>query len=254
MYIAEALVPIWIESDDGTDQTQTSGRPILIVVEALGATLRGQLLQLTESKAQVLPNEPFLMSNNVRVTLRFRRKDTVYTLSGVTEASEQGDSFHVAFDAVTREKISIFVGKPKEDPAESAAPPPPPKRSKEEQRKVRREKPPDGVERRVHARHELGASANLMVLARGGVIKCLVLELSLSGCRLFNEIPLSLEHDTAVEVEFTGHGYPFRLAAKVRVKADEHLIGLEFMNASKRTLDRLQDLVAELEEGQRVNE
>jgi hypothetical protein len=247
MYIAEALVPIWIESGDGTSQAQTSNRPVLIVVETLGATLRGQLLNLTESKARVLPNDPFLMCSNVRVTLRFRWNDIVYTLSGLTEASGLGDSFHLVFDAVTRQKIIIFVGAPKVDSPDSTTPEPPRKRSKDEQRIVRREPPPGGIERRVHARHELEASANLMVLERGRVFKCLILEISLSGCRLFNEIPISLDHDTQVEVEFTGHGYPFRLAAKVRTKSDEHLIGLEFMNASPRTLDRLKDLVTELE-------
>jgi len=249
MFTAEALVPIWIEPTSGTGSTKTSNRPILIVVETLGVTLRGQLLHLTESKARVVPDEAFLMCSNVRVTLRFRSKDVVYNLSGLTLASDVDDSFWLVFDAVTRQQIVIFVGgtsKPQEVP--EAAPPQQIRRSKAEQRVMRREPPPDGIERRGQTRHELEATATLVVLDQGRTFKCLLIEISLSGCRLFNEIPLTLDHDMLVEVEFTGRGYPFRLAAKTRLKADEHLIGLEFMNASPRTLVRLKDLVTELEE------
>jgi len=248
MFTADALVPIWSEPTSGTGATQTSNRPILIVVETLGATLRGQLLHLTESKAHVLPGEAFLMYSNVRVTLRFRSKDVVYNLSGLTLASDVDDSFWLVFDAVTRQQIVLFVGGAPEAEKVPQAPPLQTQRSKAEQRIVRREPPPDGIERRGQTRHELEATATLVVLEKGRTFKCLLIEISLSGCRLFNEVPLTLERDTLVEVEFTGRGYPFRLAAKIRVKSDEHLVGLEFINASPRTLDRLKDLVTELEE------
>jgi len=247
MFIAEALVPIWTEPVEGTGQARTNSRPVLIVVETLGASLRGELLNLTESLAKVLPNDPFLMSSNVKVALRFRFKDVVYKLSGLTQASGTDASFNLIFDEVTRQKIIIFVGAP---PDSELPPPPPPldrKPTKEEQRIVRRERPPDGIERRVHRRHVLNAAATLVVVEKGTILKCQVLEISLSGCRLFSDHPLHLEEDMLVEVEFLGRGYPFRLAARTRVKTEEHLVGLEFVNGSPRTLERMRELISELE-------
>jgi len=247
MFIAEALVPIWVEPMEGTGQTKANSRPVLIIVETLGASLRGQLLNLTESRAKVVPNDPFLMSSNVRVSLRFRSNDVVYTLSGLTQASEIDDSFNLVFDAVTRQKIIVFVGGPPASEVPPQAPAPNRKPTKAEQRIVRRERPPDGIERRVQHRHVLEAEATLVIVEKGTILKCHVLEISLSGCRLFTDRPLNLQEDTLVEVEFLGRGYPFRLAARTRVKIEEHLVGLEFMNGSPRTLERLRELISELE-------
>jgi hypothetical protein len=70
---------------------------------------------------------------------------------------------------------------------------------------------------------------------------------SIGGCRLFSESQIVVEQDELVEVEFAGRGYPLRLAAKTRLKPDQNVIGLEFVNASARTRVRLQELIAELE-------
>ena len=247
MFIAEALVPIWTGPMEGTGQIVSNSRPVLILVETLGASLRGQLMNLTESRAKVLPNDPFLMCSNVKVALRFRSSDVVYTLSGLTQASDLDDSFYLVFDAVTREKIIVFVGAPPAPVLAPAAPSLDRKPTKAEQRIVRREHPPGGVERRVQRRHVLDTAASLVIVEKGTIVRCHVLEISLSGCRLFNDRPLNLAQDTLVEVEFLGRGYPFRLAAKTRVKSEEHLVGLEFMNGSPRTLQRLQELISELE-------
>jgi hypothetical protein len=127
-----------------------------------------------------------------------------------------------------------------------------PKRSKEAQRKVLHQGPPKGRERRVRARHEIEATASVVILNQGRILKCLVLEMSLSGCRLFGESPIHLEQNTPVEVEFTGRGYPLRLRAKVKLKSDEHVIGLEFTYATERVSESLNDLIGELEKDLRV--
>jgi hypothetical protein len=247
MFITEALVPIWTEATGGPDGTVQDSRPTLIIVETLGATLRGQLMDLSESRARVQTNDPFLMCSNVRVTLRFRFNDVVYNLSGLSVANESDSSFFVLFDEVTRLKIVSFTWGPVADKAPSEPATKEEKRSKADQRIVRREPPPGGIERRVHARHVLESTATLIALEQAKIFKCLVLEVSMSGCRLFNENPLMLAEDTLVEVEFTGRGYPFRLAGKIKTKTDEHLVGLEFQSASSRTLSRLQELIGELE-------
>jgi hypothetical protein len=129
-----------------------------------------------------------------------------------------------------------------------------PKRSKEAQRRVLHQGPPKGRERRVCARHEIEATASVVILDQGRILKCLVLEMSLSGCRLFGESPIHLEQNTAVEVEFTGRGYPLRLRARVKLKSDDHVIGLEFTYATERVSESLNDLMGELEKDLRVDQ
>jgi hypothetical protein len=246
MFIAEALVPIWTDNDPFAEPGKAV-RPVLVVVETLGTTLRGQMLNLTESDARVLPNEPFLMCSNVRVTTRFRSNDVVYSLSGLTLACDTDGSFGVVFDQITRQRMTAIHGGAKEDEQATAPRPEAPrKRSKADQRRVLHSGPPGGIERRVHKRHELEVAATLVVVDMGQIYKCTLLEVSLSGCRLFNENPIHLAQNTQVEVEFCGRGYPLRLGGEVRVKSDEHVIGLEFSKASMRTRERLGELISEL--------
>jgi hypothetical protein len=255
MFIAEALVPIWTE-DDFSLALSASERPVLIVVETLGTTLRGDLLNLGQTSATVHTRDPFLMCSNVRVTIRFRSNDVVYSLSGLTVASDANDNFSVVLDQVTRKNMANMCGGTTGDGvAAVTAPCPetPRKRTKAEQRRVLHLGPPGGIERRIHKRHELEAAATLVVVDKGSVYKCILLELSVSGCRLFYENPIMLEQNTQVEVEFCGRGYPLRLGAAVRMKLDEHLVGLEFSKASMRTRERLGELIAELEAVQKPN-
>lgn len=251
MFIAEALVPIWT-NDDSSSEPDNNDRPVLVVVETLGATLRGKMLNLTQTNARILPSESFLMCSNVRVTVRFRSNDVIYSLSGLTVSCDVDDSFGVSFDQITRQKMTAIYGGV--NTVEQTLPPSPEtprKRTKAEQRRVLHQDPPGGVERRVHTRHEMEVAATLVVVDKGLVFKCTLLEVSLSGCRLFHETPLKMNQNTQVEVEFCGRGFPLRLGAAVKVKSDEHLIGLEFNKASMRTQERLSELIAELKSDQK---
>jgi hypothetical protein len=251
MYIAEALVPIWVNNDSSTEPNNND-RPVLIVVETLGASLRGQMLNLTQTNARILPCDSFLMCSNVRVTVRFRSNDVIYALTGLTVAGDTDNSFGVSFDQITRQKMTAIYGGPKEpEKAPAPGPEPPRKRTKAEQRCVLHQDPPGGIDRRVCARHDMEVAATLVVVEKGIILKCVLLEVSLSGCRLFYENPIRLAQDTQVEVEFCGRGYPLRLGASVRLKSDEHLIGLEFYKASMRVKERLSELIAELEADQK---
>jgi hypothetical protein len=254
MFTTDVLVPLWTDENTPATLGMTPDRPILIVLEALGVVLHGQMLELSPTYCRVLPREPFLMCGNVRVKVRFRFKDVVYALSGRSYPSDKEPGFALEVHSVTRQNVPIYAG-----PVEGTLPESltgnfegKVKRSKEAQRRVLHQTPPGGKERRACARHELEAMASLVVLERGRMLKCLVLEVSLSGCRLFGESALNLEEDTPVEVEFTGRGYPLRLVAIVKPKSDEHVVGLEFTGASERVIESLNDLIAELEEGQRM--
>jgi hypothetical protein len=163
------------------------------------------------------------------------------------------------FDDVTRKDMVMLrtfgvTNTPVEAPAPLPEEPPvKPKRTKAEQRNVRHEPPPGGMERRIQPRHELEAACTLTILDKGYVWKCSLLEISLSGCRLFSDTPFNISANTRVEVDFVGKGNPFRLAADVIVKDDEHLIGLHFVAMSSRCKDRLAELTSELAEKSAVS-
>jgi len=256
-----ALIPIWIGKNGPVGLCKLSDRPVLIEVDALGAALYGQMVKLTQSSAAVLADDPILLRPDIRVRVSFRFADVEYTLSGLTLTNEDDDNIVFEFDYVTRRQMAIFAGHLKDagllqegDQAAQPAPEEPqapvkaakPKHTKAEQRQVRRERPPAGIERRVHRRHELEATVTLVVVDRGIVIKCLLLEISMSGCRLFMDVPVKIPEDTYVEVDFVGRGYPFRMAAKVKVKTDEHVLGLRFEKMTPRIKERLMDLMEEL--------
>jgi hypothetical protein len=258
MFSTEVLVPLWTDESSPLALAETPDRPVLIVLEALGVVLHGQMLELSPTFARVLPQEPFLMCGDVRVRLRFRFKDVVYSLLGRTQGGDRQAGFGVDVTSVSRQDVAISAGAVEtslpagltdnfEDNENK------PKRSKEAQRKVLHQGAPNGRERRMCTRHEIEAMASLVVLDQGRILKCLVLELSLSGCRLFGESPIHLEQDTPVEVEFTGRGYPLRLRACVKIKSDEYVIGLEFTYASERVIESLNDLIGELESDLRVD-
>jgi hypothetical protein len=266
----EPLVPIWIGEDGARVAGKLSHRPVLLLVETLGAVMHGEMLGLSLSQARVLPSEPILLWNNVRVKVRFRFADVLYSLSGTTSASHPDLSFSFVFDLVTREQIAILSSKLTDsgllqageldkktgppttalEPETKPQPPTKPKRIKFS--RVRHDPPPAGIERRVHERHELEAGAMLVILDKGVSFKCMLLEVSLGGCRLYTGVPITYPEGTNVEVEFTGLGYPFRLAARIKVKAETDAIGLEFQQMSFRIKDRLSDMIHELAEKQTI--
>jgi hypothetical protein len=259
----ESLIPLWTDTDGPAALDKLARRPVLMEVEALDATFRGEMIHLSPATARVLPDEPILLRPNLRVRAIFQFSGVEYTLVGVTMVNDHDESIIFEFDWVTRRQMVELSAHLKdagllqaaelaaqltpEDP-ESPAPGAKPRPTKAELRRVRREKPPGGIERRVHYRHEMEAMATLSVVDMGIAIRCLLLEISLSGCRLFMDSPTQIQEDTQVEVDFVGLGYPLRIAANVKVKTDHHVLGLRFHTMSARTSDRLARLLNELRE------
>jgi hypothetical protein len=248
----EVLIPLWTKRGQSAGFEWRDERPVLVAVEALGTVIRGQMIQLSATSALIMPDDPCLLCNKVRSNVRFRSDDIVYFLSGKAISSDCDESIILDFDDVTRKDMAMLrsLGVIQNSASHTPAPPPPArvKRGKCEQRRVLHIPPPDGQERRIQTRHELETAATLVVLERGLVMKCTLLEVSLSGCRLFSDPPFSLPPDARVEVEFTGLGQPFRLAAEIKVKKEEHLLGLAFLPMSCRCQQRLQELTGELAE------
>ena len=66
MFTTDVLVPIWTDENTPAVLGTTPDRPVLIVLEALGVVLHGQMLELRPTYARVLPREPFLMCGKTR--------------------------------------------------------------------------------------------------------------------------------------------------------------------------------------------
>jgi hypothetical protein len=227
-------------------------RPVLISLEAKGTFMRGQMRALTSTSAQIVADDPCLLHNAVRADVRFRYEDTIYSLSGMAITNECDEIITLQFDLVTRQNMAMLrsLGVTPPEPHHRPVPSPsgPRKRTKAEQRVVLHSPPPEGIERRVQPRYEFETVATLVVLDNGSALTTTLLEISLSGCRLFSETPFNLPAESRVEVRFLGQGLPFRLAGEAKLKRDEHLLGVFFSAMSSRCKERLRELIHELAE------
>lgn len=255
LFKPEALVPIWVEGSGISALGSMVQRPVLIDVGALGKVMRGQMLQVTTHGATVLPDDPFLLWKSVPVKVSFRFRDIVYAFSGMTEVTEAGHSIRFEFDQVTRQSLMI-LGKNLDDAglldaadieqmfAEETLNAPhaalPAKKDKVSARIIKHEKPPGGRERRIHHRHEVDVEAKLAIVNSDCNLECSVLELSLGGCRVYTELPNSIEKNTQVEVQFVECGFPLRMPATIQVKSGVHILGLKYLPMSSRMRERLQ--------------
>lgn len=267
VFKAEALVPIWVEKSGISALDKIARRPVLIHLDSLGKVMRGQMLHLTASGANVLPDDPFLLWKSVYVKVSFRFSDVVYALTGMTNASEADLSFRFEFDEVTRKSFlilgkdlgeaglldaadvaQIFAAKDAQARNAEADAASKAKKTKATMRLVRHEKPPGGRERRVHHRYDLDVNAKLAIINSDSNFECTVLELSLGGCRVYTADPNNIETDMPVEVQFVECGYPLRMPAKIQVKQGDHILGLKFLGMSSRIKERLHSLIGEVAE------
>jgi len=256
----QALIPIWTERTDNQALDQMRARPVLVDVETLHATMRGEVTEICSTSARVLPVGPFFLWKNTEVQVRFRFKDVLYTLYGLTGVTDADNSFCFEFDLVSRRRMQVFSGQLKDagllrgNEAQVIA-----KQQEEqlaaalaEQHESDKAKAEPvkyssgGSNRRVHSRFSLAAPANLLVINGGAIYRCAVVELSLGGCRVQTTRPLNHPALTRVEVQFVGLGLPLRLPAQIQVKINDHLAGLKYLEVSPRIRERLSILIDEL--------
>jgi len=263
--MAKTLVPMWIEGNGNSALQSMASRPVLIEVDTLGTSVGGEMLELRTIGARVMPSESIFFFNSVRITLRFRFLDVVYTLCGMARKSAIDKSVEVEFDFVTREQIArqwalfaksgllddreedVKSGRDKTDASATSADTKKAQLKKQvDLRMVRMEPPPGGIERRASRRYILGVDAALSIIHSGAVLDCQVLELSLTGCRVFSQQPIQWDLHTWVEIQFVGLGYPLRLAGEIQTKRGAFVCGLRFINLKPRIHERLRDLIGEL--------
>ena len=254
MILADTLVPRW-DSKEGGSTAGPSDCPVLVALERTGALLRGRVLSISSTHAEILPDDTCHLFRKIGANVRFHIGETALSLTGMAISCEPRRTIVLEFDRTTRTNLAMMrrqgmmplagAEKPSSTSAEPAAPVVR-KRSKEEQRTVLHLPPPGGVERRMEPRFTLDARASLYLCEAGSVLPCTTLEISRTGARLFFEHPPLLEADTHVELAFRGNGEFHRISAQIRPKFDEHLAGLLFVDLNARRQIRIDDLVAEL--------
>ena len=104
-----------------------------------------------------------------------------------------------------------------------------------------------GLDRRVMPRCALQEAAELLLVGRGNRIKCRIVELSLSGCRMSVSERLPAGSGTRVEATFKAQGIAFRFGGSIEWADDSNLIGVRFVDLIPRRRDELIEVLRELD-------
>jgi hypothetical protein len=210
--------------------------------------------------------EPILVWGKLLVEVQLVDGQIQFTLTGETRGDRGGKNFGVEFDGATVEKLAelkhLFPSNGLEEhdtgaAANSTSESPNATAGQAVGKRprisalaglVRHEKPPGGIERRVHSRYVLEELSKMLLLASGELMAGYVLEISQSGCRIYLDKPYDKKAGEDIEVSFYVHGVPLRLAGKVHAQIDRQIVGVRFTVISPRTRQRFGDLLNEIRE------
>ena len=105
-------------------------------------------------------------------------------------------------------------------------------------------------ERRHQSRHEVDASAAILLINVGSLLHGRIVDLSLSGCRIRTEERFPVGIYTRVETEFRIGGLPFRLGGVIQAvhDRDRRNVGIRFLDVSARKREQVEQLIEEIEE------
>ena len=107
---------------------------------------------------------------------------------------------------------------------------------------------PSGRERRNQSRHDIDATATILLVNLASRITGRILNLSLGGCRIRTAERFPVGIYTRVETEFHLEGLPFRLGGVVQAVQDRQSVGIRFLDMSARKREQLELLIGELDE------
>jgi hypothetical protein len=276
-FVWKPLSDAWKGNERRRSAREEADQPVRILLPAKEVTIHGRLINLSEKGCCVEPNEQFLVWNSIRVEIRFEASQMQFKLAGVTRGGRGGKSFGVEFDSMSVERLAelklllpkrhlphiIVAAEVALSETDAAAlseagthpdaeqPNPPKGKGRKPTRFagiVRVENPPGGRERRVHARYLMEAQAAMLLVKSGETVNGHVLEISQSGCRIFLDAPFEKEIGAHVEVNFSLHGIPVRMAGISQVRMNTRTIGIEFFGLSGRKQQQLLELIAEIRE------
>jgi hypothetical protein len=251
-----ALIPVWMLNKAHPAWARLAMRPVVIHIDELGLSMRGQVVELGKTHAVVQPDSFFYLCKCVYVEVCFQYERTIYTLAGRAAPSDTHQGIRFEFDMVARKTMQTLGMKLNQGvPLPLFSAPHPvreeqtkPGESKKKAFRVRHELPPEGIERRKAHRYTTSTPTRITLVGADVVRDCVMLDLSLGGCKLSFENSCAVVAGTRVEVQFLEHGLPLRMAAVVQVCHDANVLGLRFINVSERMQERLQSLILELSE------
>lgn len=103
-------------------------------------------------------------------------------------------------------------------------------------------------EQRAAPRLPVDGHASLLLLRHNASVSCHILDLSVGGCRIEADDPLTVGLDQRVEVSFTVRGLPVRCIGNTRWTDGRRQIGIRFEEMPARRRAELIQMVGELEE------
>jgi hypothetical protein len=104
------------------------------------------------------------------------------------------------------------------------------------------------TEKRRYPRFECTGTGGVHIASSEPPSYSKILDLSVEGCLMVLQQPLSIPQDSRVELTFNVNCLPFRVRALVKVIRSATMIGFQFHQVSKRTQGYLADLIEELAE------
>ena len=101
-------------------------------------------------------------------------------------------------------------------------------------------------ERRSHPRQPVDSRATVILVKSGSSLPGQILDLSVGGCCIRTDDKFQLGIYTRVEAEFCLQGMTFLLGGVIQSIHDSHSLGIRFLDVSRRKLDQLEQLIAEI--------
>jgi c-di-GMP-binding flagellar brake protein YcgR len=102
-------------------------------------------------------------------------------------------------------------------------------------------------DRRIMPRCAVDEEAVLLLVERNARLKCRVVELSLSGCRISTRERMPAGSHVRVEVSFKIRGIAFRFGGVTEWTNGASLIGIQFVGMIPRRMDELMEVLCELQ-------
>ncbi|MGA2351322.1 MAG: PilZ domain-containing protein [Terracidiphilus sp.] len=267
MTLEDPGVRVWKGRERRKEIRDSADRKVRVILLGRGTTIHGTLRNLSEGGCCVDPDEPILIWDSVRVEVRLEAFQLQFKLAGMTKGNRGGKSFGIEFESMSADEMAVLKlllpakrttstqtaenttgADPETAQAAQVEVDEKVSKGKKLAHMVRKERPPGGRERRVQPRYVVEAEAIIQLVKTGELITGYVLEMSQSGCRLYLDEPYEKGLGAHVELTFSVHGIPVRLAATTHVQMNNRTIGVKFFEGSERSRLRMNELITEIRE------
>src|SRR5260370_12105205 len=102
-------------------------------------------------------------------------------------------------------------------------------------------------ERRSDTRYVVDAEATLVIVSQGALVRGRICQISLDGCRMRTDKPISFATPAGIEVMFKINGIAFRLGGVLQWADSQQSAGIQFGSMAPRRRKAGLELLAELE-------